>query len=91
MINNNTKSAYPYDGYTGDRADGVVLVIDVDLITVKDCCVACVSKVGCAHEGHFGDAGGYVYVSRRCAHIGGKFADLSGFLLGPVGQAEDFI
>ncbi len=75
----------------GERDDGVVLVIDVDLIAVKDCCVDCIGKFGCAHEGRFGDARGDVYVSRRSAHVGGEFTDLSGFLSGPVGQAEDFI
>ena len=68
----------------------VLLVIDVDLIAVKDCCVACIGKFCCAHEGRFGDAGGDVYVSPQCVHVGGEFADLSGFLCGPVGQEGIF-
>ncbi len=56
----------------GERDDGVVLVIDVDLIAIKDCCVDCIGKFGCAHEGRFGDARGAVYVSRRSAHVGGS-------------------
>ena len=37
-----------------------MLIVDVDLITVKDCCVACIGEFGCAHEGRFSDAGGDV-------------------------------
>ena len=75
----------------GDHDDGVVLVIDVDLIAIKDCCVAFIGKFGCAHEGRFGDAGGDVDILCRCSHISGKLANLSGFLCGPVEQSEDFV
>ncbi len=61
-----------------------MLIVDVDLVTLEDCCVACVGEFGCAHEGRFGDAGGDVYVSRWCSHVCGELADLSGFLCGPV-------
>ena len=75
----------------GDSDDGVVLVVDVDLIAVKDCCVTCVGKFGCAQQGRFGDAGGDVYVSPRCTHVCGELTDLSGFLCGSVGQSVNFI
>ncbi len=68
-----------------------MLVVDVDLIAVEDCCDACVGKFGCAQEGRFGDVGGDVDVLCRCWHVGGEFANLSGFLCGPVEQSEDFV
>ena len=81
-----------YDGCTGDRDDSVVLVIDVDLIAIEDCCVAyIICKFGCAQEGRFGDAGGDVDILCRCSHISGKLANLSGFLCGPIEQSEDFV
>ena len=75
----------------GDSDDGVVLVVDVDLIAVKDCCVTCVGKFGCAQKGHFGDAGGDVDISCQCLHVGCEFTNFSGFLCGPIGQAENFV
>jgi len=83
---------FPYDGCTRDRDDSVVLVIDVDLIAIEDCCVAyIICKFGCAQEGRFGDAGGDVDILCRCSHISGKLANLSGFLCGPIEQSEDFV
>ena len=75
----------------GGSDERVVLVIVVDLIAIKDCCVPCVGKFGCAQKGRFCDARGDVDVSCRCLHVSCELTNFSGFLCDPIGQAENLV
>ncbi len=71
--------------------DCVVLVVDVDLVLVKNCDVPGFCKFYSADERRLHDAGCDVDVMRWAAHRCGKVSNFAGVFGGAIGHAENLV